>query len=443
MRTLHLAAILLGVVSAGCVGDQRYRYLPTQKCEPQPNCINLPTRDPGGPGWELAYAEFNDDGGAWDVLQTKAVVDLIQKAKQDNGGAAVVVLYIHGWKNNANEPPPPTRKDVEKFKTALSAFAAIPGVSRLKAGDQLPPLVGVYIAWRGLSASVEPFKTLSMWPRRTVARGVGRHALFETMETIIRSAKPNSDDPTRVILLGHSFGARVLENAVDGVDDTSTRKGALLAWQESIAASGGTRSPSPPVDLIGFVNAATQSSISGETIARLKANKTVFYGPDGSAEKCRDDPRGDRRPECRPLPLYFAVSSTGDLATRYLLPVANLLIPAAPAPWRLRSAAFTGGLQSHEIVEVACPLVAPSRCRPEGDREMCFEANRNNQRVCYEMRRKPGATNQTPFWAMTVDPRVVTDHTDVWNQNLLDLFLAVLERSQAVNVNVRRVMARQ
>jgi hypothetical protein len=85
----------------------------------------------------------------------------------------------------------------------------------------------------------------------------------------------------------------------------------------------------------------------------------------------------------------------------------------------------------------------PYRCEPLGDRELCFEANRDRQRVCYEMRRKPGASNQTPFWVMTVDPRVVTDHGDIWNENLLDFFAAVLERSQAANVRASRTVTRQ
>jgi hypothetical protein len=433
---------MFALIGAGCVGDLRYRYAPDQQCQPQPSCVNLPVRESEpGKGWELAYAEFKDDGDAWDALQTKSIISLIEQAKADNGGAAVVVLYVHGWKNNANAAMPPTRKDVEKFKTALDRIATM--ASRVRTDGKRPPLVGVYIAWRGLTATVEPVKTLSMWPRRAVARRVGRHDSFDTVDAIIRAAKPLPSDRTRLILLGHSFGARVLENAVDGVDAQNGRTGAMLAWQQAVGASVGAVAPTPPVDLIGFINAATQSTITRNAIRRLQANNTVFYGPGGSVAACAGDPRGDQRPECRPIPLYLAVSSTGDLATRYLLPIANAIIPPGPFPWRLRAAAFTGGLQSHETVEVDCPPPVPYRCSPFGDRELCFEANRNDQRVCYEVRRKINASNQTPFWVMTVDPRVVTDHGDIWNQNLLDLFAAVLERSQAVNVNASRAMMRQ
>src|SRR5205823_4203464 len=128
-----------------------------------------------------------------------------------------------------------------------------------------------------------------------------------------------------------------------------------------------------------FVNAATQSSISEKTIARLRDKKVVFYGPDGSADTCQNDPAGNRKPECRPLPLYLAVSSTGDTATRYVLPTANAIIPPPPLPLRIKSAAFTGGLRSHQVVEVDCPPPAPSRCEPKDDREFCFEANRDEQ----------------------------------------------------------------
>jgi hypothetical protein len=433
--------LALALIGAGCLGDVRYRYAPDQACQPQPSCINLPLRESEpGKGWELAYAEFKDDGGAWDALQTQSIVSLIEQAKADNDGAAVVVLYVHGWRNNANAATPPNRKDLEKFKTALDRIATM--ASRVRTDGKLPPLVGIFIGWRGLTATVEPFKTLTIWSRRGAAGRIGRRDAFGTMDAIIRAAKPSAADRTRLLLFGHSFGARVLENAVDGIDERTARAGAMRAWQESVAASAGAVAPLPPVDLIGFVNAATENTITREVIKRLQANNTVFYGPGGSMEACQDDPRGDRRPECRPIPLYFAASSTGDLPTRYLLPLANALVPPG-LPWRLHAAAFTGELQSHQILEVDCPPPVPHRCPPSGDRELCFEASRNEQRVCYEMRRKANRSNNTPFWVMTVDSRVVKEHGDIWNQNLLDLFAALLERSQAVNVNAARAMTRQ
>lgn len=423
-------------MSTGCVKDLHYRYFDNQSCGAG-SCVNLPARE-AGPGWELAYAEFKDDGSAWDSLQTERAVELITKAKADNGGAAVVLLYVHGWKNNANAAPPSDPKDVEKFKVALDRVATM--VSRLKQGDRLPPLVGIYIGWRGGTVNVEPLKTLTYWPRRAVARRVGRSALFESVDRIVDATKPAGDDRARLILVGHSFGARVLENAVDGLDARSGTPGRMLAWQNTLHIGPGSVGPPPPVDLVVFVNAATQSSISEKSIHRLQETRTVFYGPGATVESCKDDPIGERRAACRPLPLYVAVSSTGDAATRYVLPIANSLIPPAPLPLRLRSAAFTGRLQSHQVVEVDCPPLVPYRCQPSAALDLCFEANRDEQRVCYQVQRKKDATNQTPFWVMTVDPRVVTDHGDIWNQNLLDLFSAVLEQSHAADVSATRVM---
>lgn len=437
MKYRTVTALALTLSAVACTPDVRYRYFPDQSCSPKP-CINLPAKVPGV-GWQLAFVEFKDNGSPWDPLQTDRALELIEKAKADNGGAAVVLLYIHGWKNNANDAQPPERKDVEKFKTALDAVAV--QVSHETTGDRVPPLVGIYIGWRGGTVNVEPVKTLTYWSRRATARHVGRKGIFDTIERVVKTAKPSNDDRTRLILVGHSFGARVLENAVDGLDDTNKREGPMLAWHTSMgAAPGGSRRP-PPVDLVVFVNAATQSSISGKTIARLRANHAVFYGPGGSPEACADDPAGDRRPECRPLPLYVAVSSTGDQATRYVLPIANSLIPPKPSPLRVKSAAFTGGLQSHQVVEVDCPPPVPYRCEPSNALEFCFEANRDEQRVCYQVLRKPGASNATPFWDMTVDPRVVTDHGDIWNQNLLDMFGAVLMRSRAADVTATRTLS--
>jgi hypothetical protein len=436
----RLSCIVLAcTILAGCTKEVRYRFFPDQQCEPQPDCVNLPARQSGA-GWELGYIEFDDKGEAWDDLQTDKAVELIQQARRDNG-AAVVLLYVHGWKNSANDAPPGKVKDVEKFKVALNAVATL--VSRAKTDERLPPLVGIYVGWRGGTIGVEPLKTLTYWSRRAVARRVGRKGLFDSIGRIIDAAKPPSDDRSRVILVGHSFGARVLEHAVDGLDERGGREGRMLAWQNALPADKTAASPPPPVDLVVFVNAATQSSLSGKTIGRLLEKGTVFYPPGGSPEACADDPNGDRRPQCRPVPLYVALTSTGDSDTRFIMPVANAVIPPAPLPLRLRSAAFTSRLRSHDVVEQDCPPPVPYRCDPEDATEFCFEAFRDEERVCYQVQRKPNASNTTPFWAMTVDPRVVENHGDIWNQNLLALFSELLARTGAADVSAPRVMTRK
>src|SRR5262249_48922598 len=195
-----------------------------------------------------------------------------------------VLLYIHGWKNNANEAEPPERKDVAKFKTALDFVAT--QVSHLQQGDRLPPLVGIYIGWRGGSVNVEPVKTLMYWSRRSTARHVGRNGIFDTIGLVVHAAKSSADDRTRLILVGHSFGSRVLENAVDGLDDREQREGPMLAWQKTLSAAPLGPNALPPVDLVVFVNAATQSSISEKTITPLRDKHVVFYGHGGSPEPC-------------------------------------------------------------------------------------------------------------------------------------------------------------
>ena len=438
MRTFCAVAALACCILSGCTKDMRYRYFPDQTCSPSP-CINLPARVPG-PGWELAFVEFKDNGDPWDVRQTNEAVKLIEQAKADNGGAAIVLVYVHGWKNNANDAPPPKEKDVEKFKHALNAVAK--DFSRLSQGGKLPPLVGIYMGWRGGTLNAEPGKTLSYWFRRAVGRRVGRKGLFDSMTRIIDTAKPPGETRTKLIVVGHSFGARLLENAVDELDARNRTEGRMLAWQRSLPDQPtGMRAQEPPVDLVVFVNAATQSSISEKTIKRLKDKKTVFYGSGLSAEDCKDDPTGEQRRECRPIPLYLAVTSTGDTATRFVLPIANAVIPPAPLPLRLRAAAFTSRLRSHEVEEVPCPPVVPYRCGPSGDREFCFESMRDERRTCYEVKRKSGGSNRTPFWAMTVDPRVIKDHGDIWTPNVVDLFSAILIRTGAADVNARRAMS--
>jgi hypothetical protein len=80
-------------------------------------------------------------------------------------------------------------------------------------------------------------------------------------------------------------------------------------------------------------------------------------------------------------------------------------------------------------VETPCPAARPFRCEPAKDRDFCFEALREGERYCYEVRRKPGSRNETAFWIMNVNSDVIKDHGDIWNENLLDMLSSLAAQS--------------
>jgi hypothetical protein len=125
------------------------------------------------------------------------------------------------------------------------------------------------------------------------------------------------------------------------------------------------------------------------------------HHPDFDPKECGATPgpsttldENTRAARCRDYPLLVAITSRGDLATKYLLPIANTLnndsllpeisekLPPAPTTdtfadplpspgtYRKAAAGHLGFLQSHEIREIACPTSLPSAVEQEQAKTM-------------------------------------------------------------------------
>ena len=71
-----------------CVSHERHR-----------NVVTSPTSLPHG-GFDLHVFEFDDDGLPWNPRQQDESFDIIKR--QLDHGPAVVVAFVHGWKNDAS-----------------------------------------------------------------------------------------------------------------------------------------------------------------------------------------------------------------------------------------------------------------------------------------------------------------------------------------------------
>ncbi|CAN5776313.1 hypothetical protein BH18ACI5_BH18ACI5_06730 [soil metagenome] len=147
--------------------------------------------------------------------------------------------------------------------------------------------------------------------------------------------------------------------------------------------------------------------------------------------------------------MIVAVTSRGDLATKYLQPIAGTLgfddyvgsppMPTLPSGPFLDDTPSAGRIKrsapghlpfihSHDVTEVTCPATAGQapaceatdvNCafafRTRGDCDACFKAG---------MRAESGGRkvfNDTAFWIMDVDKRVIKDHGDIWNLSTLSM----------------------
>ena len=68
---------------------------------------------------------------------------------------------------------------------------------------------------------------------------------------------------------------------------------------------------------------------------------------------------------------------------------------------------------------------------------MCFRTA-GECSECFEVHQRPGANGSSAFWIMRVEPSVVKNHGDIWNQSLVTMIRAMLRPSEALNVNKTR-----
>jgi len=161
-----VCAALLFVV--GCTANRPYRtsFTPCNPAQTGADCTNAVIEST--PDYKLGFVEFDDQGWFWNRQQLKAVEQMIRTeagiGQTNQARGIVIVLFVHGWKNNAAFD----NENVEMFRATLKQMNTIETVQTNHAPRNI---VGVYAGWRGLSAEWEPFKELSFWEQEHGAQG--------------------------------------------------------------------------------------------------------------------------------------------------------------------------------------------------------------------------------------------------------------------------------
>jgi hypothetical protein len=166
--------------------------------------------------------EFDDQGWYWDPKQVTTVEQMIRTeagiGQPNNQQGIVIVVFVHGWKNNAATDD----TNVITFRTTLQYLNA---AELAQTNHAARKIVGVYAGWRGLSAKWEPAKELSFWERKNTAHKVGGSGalteLLVDLETLQQESNTNWLAPnaprTELIIVGHSFGAAAVYSAISEI----------------------------------------------------------------------------------------------------------------------------------------------------------------------------------------------------------------------------------
>ena len=174
------------------VPDQQFRCpLSDAACQKthKPPAFEIGISEANHHPYSINYVEYTDKGKLWDPQELDDAINQFKAAADDGNQHPLVVVYVHGWQNNASN----LSGDIVKFRGFMSRLAddypiGLPG--------KAPQVAGIYLAWRGLTFTFEPFKHIfSYWPRREIARKVGRTGMYEAIEKIKQAV--NADPKVR------------------------------------------------------------------------------------------------------------------------------------------------------------------------------------------------------------------------------------------------------
>ncbi|WP_068805695.1 hypothetical protein [Thauera phenolivorans] len=171
---------------------------------------------------DVAFVEFSERGNAFDDARVDDVVQRIRR--KADGGGAVVVAFVHGWKHNASEED----GNVRSFKAVLDTMARLLDARYAEAMGKRR-LIGVYVGWRGASIDVPVLEQLTFWDRKAVAEELGSGGVTRLL---LELEGATADDPRNVfVVVGHSFGGAIVVRALADV----------LTERISNATDGGAR----------------------------------------------------------------------------------------------------------------------------------------------------------------------------------------------------------
>jgi len=435
-RAMRPTRLFLGAfvfLLSGCAANQPYHLgeAPTETAVSPPAGGGAAAKDI----YRLGFIEFDEQGDFWDRDQLRKTVQAIRYT----GRPILLVTYIHGWQNNSN---PTDADDVRQFRGLLARLTADQTVQA--SGLQV---FGVYLGWRGrVVHKVNPMvdavtwigKEASFYSRKNAATRISSSTpITEAIFTLIRTARRDTPGISRCIVIGHSFGALVLEKAL-----AQALVGTLLYEEPFVPGVEKSRTDRvfKPADLILLVNSAAESIYSKELI----------------------DMYSDLTP-LRGAPHVIMISSDADTATSLAFPIGTKL---SNTP-KLLSGSFrtyhekerdtsqfnyftqtpghNDSVQSHRLVQVA-----------EGKTELKadpFDLNLMNRPGVYEgvtlytgtrfdwkkwLIERQGL-NQTNYWVLRVPKQIIPGHGPIFEDESCDLMAALFRLAAAPDAAGRSV----
>ena len=441
------------------------------------------------PGYDLFFAEFDDQGERTDVSYDhvdfeRSEVALIEsqlstlhdkEIDPHAGGGLNIVLFTHGWHGNASA----TNEYSTWFKAILEQIAFLerntrgaacfsaralnptvpqPVVSPPKAGNPCVDgastkerrTVGIEIAWRGDSFDVPYIDALNFWDRKGAAQTAARGAVSDLMERLqkfylVHSCRsgpspPASDhgrcDTVHLLTLGHSFGALIDYHSL-----SNNLTSGVLADDKNRAYGFG--------DMTILLNPAFEGE---REMTLMETSRFHSPFPDAKlAAQSAEIQAANAWPSYAQMPTLVTLQSEGDWATHYAFPAVRFVTgtfenTGGNGEWSrsIQASGWVKGYYTHRLfledkpgkdrcadagqpLDYYCPFDLEHESDVIHPLRLCKPAADDHDRVCDIS----GLTKFPPFaplWTVRVDRSIMRDHDDISDPAIVR-FIALLFRA--------------
>jgi hypothetical protein len=420
-RMFRVIILVLGVaLLSACVGNKPYRlggiadeFYRDQKPPFEEMAVS------SSRNYRLSFVEFDERGDFWDRRQLAAANRSIRKSKKP----VLLVTFIHGWHHNANDRKQDAKNpgDVETFRCLLSELAVSESLRDFQ-------VQGVFLGWRGRLVQ-GPLDYFTFLDRKGAATRVAGTPVTETIFELIWQARKNNRDRSKCVVIGHSFGALVLEKAM-----AQALAGGVLA--QDVQSHG--KSFDAPADLILLVNSAAESIYAKELsdmFARIghhdsiNPNRPLLISITSKSDSATGGwfPRGTFLPNLFAHrryhwgPRYGTASDEVD-QHEYLTKTpgnnprlfTHRVLPDAPPP----NAPSTSEValrrtQQTQVCTAINPAFEENLRHSHGTSFATSDPNNPNQFKWWQLA-KIDSASRTPYWILQVPDEIIHEHSPIF-----------------------------
>ncbi len=433
----RLLALASGLLLAGCEGPGPFRATPQLMVPPKPG------------NYRIGFIEFDDQGWFWMADRNRAQVLAVQKmitdaAGMDSGHAKtgiILIAFVHGWENNAD--PAQAGNNAASFQSTLADVAA--NEARLN-GPRARPVVGVYIAWPGLSLKVPYLQFGTFYSRKNAGDRVGSYggvtevlSRLEALSDLINHRLDKSALPSFYAVVGHSFGGQVVFDSLLGimtdrvarlraqtfVDTHRLGEAAAGVRSEQLvpqALPGGRRRIQPFGDLVVLINPAFEAERYYNLVS---LSKEIDYG---------DSQR----------PILVIFGSKTDRPNQLAFPLGRLFstlfqryrteeqVKQPTGDFQRETGRHTIPWVSEFVTHDLKTLAEYGKDHPQPP--PVFRGWNSQSRVgpvyfgpaADAVMERTGQERWTPFYVVTVEPSLMDGHNDIWRPQFMSFLSAFI-----------------